>query len=195
MMPDDGRDAGVPTPWPPLRFAARYPDGSSPLLKHLLKHVIEQRDERWQQLLPMGEIDLVRDPSTPEPLFQEALHLLAFRYEHLAGVLVVRRWLEQRDIAGWLTVLDEETLRWGLGAWDEERRLWVVAACERCRDQQGAYRLLTCFRSAVRTKQDYSATRFRHWVCGTLLQQAAWPARLVFCGKGPVRELLEAADV
>lgn len=196
MIAEHPRDAGQPAPFPPLRFARRYPDGSSPLLVHVEKHLLQQRDERWHELVPMDELDLARDPAQPPDIAEAVRHLLATRYEGLAASLIIEHWLHGRDLAGWQRTLDERTLRWGLAAWDERRRLWAVAACETRpkleaeHECKPCYRLLTCYRTAVHTKQDLSVTRFRQWVLAQLRQYTGWPGRLVACAPGPVRALL-----
>jgi len=183
--------AGLPAPQPPLRFSRRRFHGVSLLRSHVIKHIVEARDERWHELVPMSEIDVARDPTANPALRAANLDLLDARYENLAWTLVVERMLANREAAAWIHTTVEGMIRWTVAAWDEGRRLWALAVQdEDLGEDDPRYRLTTCFRLEIVSKQDFGRHRFRHWAADRVARGGSWPRRLAYCAPGPVSDIL-----
>lgn len=121
------------------------------LMAHVVKHLIEGRDERWQHLIDERILAAARVEHR-EGRTGVALNTLARRYQVFVSdklmELCRQRQAHQHSCRyTWdLSSVSREAVSQIIDAWPEREKLLIAAAAFVRGDQVGPYRLLTAFR-------------------------------------------------
>ena len=130
----------------PARFASR-----EKLMAHVVKHLIEGRDERWQHLIDEGILAAARVEHR-EGRPGVAINTLARQYQafvsnSLVGLCRQRQAHQHSCRFTWnLSSKSREAVSQIIDGWPEQEKLLIAAAAFVRDGQVGPYRLLTAFR-------------------------------------------------
>lgn len=132
----------LPTVAPPLRFSRRRPE----LLRHVEKHVLERREERWHQLLDADAVAKARDEAA-QGIIGSGVAVVCCQYLAYAEKTAVDR-VNQSDDHAWFVhrgYEHPEVLHWAGTCWKADDRT-LVGIDTVPEVGQGTWRLTTCHR-------------------------------------------------